>query len=177
MPRGAAFCLAATLAVVGPACALAEELGKITAFLDGNRRTWHTITFRQGEGDIATATFRQSGHLAELQFQGHPVPKFTSKDVLNIDVRFRGLYEPGAAPMSVDILYTPSGLSGPLWTSRGAPEPVEVQVLSFEIWGSFGQVTAIFSGQVCKRPRLFSKTDTTDCMRLNGLVETRLEVQ
>ena len=77
--------------------------------------------------------------------------------------------------MAVDILYTPNGLSGPLWTSRGAPTPPELQILSFEIWGETGDLTAIFSGQICKRPRLFSQTDTTDCKSLNGLIETRID--
>ena len=177
MPRLAAPLIAATLAVAVPTHACAEDLGRITAFLDGEERQWHTITFRQSDRDIATATFRQSGHLAELQIQGHPISEFTSKDVLSIDVRYRGLYSADAKPMAVDNLFTPGGLSGPLWTSRDAPEPAEVQILAFDIWGDVGELTAIFSGQICKKPRLFSQTNTTDCMRLNGLIETRVEVR
>ena len=157
--------------------ATAGELGLITAFLDGEERVWHTITMEQGGKTIATATLQQSPHLAELQIQGHPVPGFTSKEVLSIDARFSGQYVPGAAPMSVEILYTPNGLSGPLWTSRGAPEPPRLQIVELDIWGSVGRVVAVITGEICMRPRLFSRTDISDCKSLNGKVETRLEVR
>jgi len=169
--------LLAAVAVVLPCAGHTDELGQITAFMDGDQRTWHVITFEQSGRDFATATFRQSGHLAELQMQGHPVPEFTSKEVLSIDARFKGLYTPEAEPMSVDILYTPNGLSGPFWTSRGTQEQPDFEILSFDIWGDVGTLSALFSGQICKRQRLFSQTDTTDCIRVNGLVETRVEMR
>ena len=154
----------------------AEELGSITGFLDGKDRLWHTITLDQGGKRVATATLLQQGHFAELRIQGHPVPAFTSKEVISIDARFPVHYKAGDQPTSVEILYTPNGLSGPLWTSRDAPVPPRLEILELDAWGGVGSVLAVITGQVCKRPSLFSRTDTSDCKNLNGKIETRIEV-
>ncbi len=159
-----------------PWAAVAAELGQINAFLDGEERVWHTITMEQGDRQIATATWQQRPYLAELLLQGHPVPEFTSKEALSIDTSFGGQYASGNEPISVEILYTPNGLSGPLWTSRGAPVEARLQIIELEIWGGVGRLVAVITGQVCMRPRLFSQTDVTDCKMLNGKIETRLVV-
>ena len=157
--------------------AQAEELGRITAFLDGEERIWHTIGFEQGDGTVFTATFEQKPYLAELLLQGHPEPRFTSKDVLSVDVQFAGQYAAGDEPSAIEVLYTPNGLAGPLWTSRGALTPSRLDVIELDVWGSVGRLVAVVSGQVCKRPQLFSQTDVSDCMRLSGVIETRLDVK
>lgn len=155
----------------------AEELGQITAFLDGQTRIWHTITFPQGGRELSTATFLQKPFQAELLVQGHPVPEFTSKDVLSVDARYDGQYDEGDTPYSIEILYTPNGLSGPLWTSRDAPTSPRLEIVELEGWGEVGHLVAVVSGEICRRPRLFSRTDPTDCKRLNGKIETRLELR
>lgn len=114
-------------------------------------------------------------HRTELQLQGHPVPEFTSKDVFSIDVGYAGQYAPGAEPSSIEILYTPNGLSGPIWTSRGAPNAPRLQIVEFKVWGNVGQFIGVITGEVCERPRLFSRTNTANCKPLNGKIETRFE--
>jgi hypothetical protein len=166
-----------TLLALLPALAGAEELGRITAFLDGEERVWHTITFEQGGKSVSTATWEQKPYLAELVLQGHPVAAFTSKDVLSIDAQFRGQYADGDAPIAIEILYTPSGLAGPLWTSRDAPTSPRLQVVELEAWGRIGRLVAVITGEVCRRPRLFSRTDTTDCKSLSGKISTRLDLR
>lgn len=157
--------------------AIAEELGQLTAFIDGEERVWYTITFPQGGATVFTATLEQKQYQLELLVQGHPVQAFTSKDVLSVDARFSGTYQPGDEPLSVEILYTPNGLSGPLWTSRGASEAPRLQIVELNAWGGAGDVTAVVSGEICRRARLFSRTDSSDCKRVNGKIETRLEVR
>lgn len=160
-----------------PSIAMAEALGQITGFLDGKKRIWHTITMEQGGSQIATATFQQRAQVAELTLQGHPIPEFTSKEALSIDARFQGQYALGNEPTAVEILYTPNGLTGPFWTSRGALVEARLQIVELDAWGDIGRLVAVVSGEVCKRPRLFSRTDLTDCMSFTGKVETRFDAQ
>lgn len=154
-----------------------ESIGSFTIFIDGEKRTWHVITMMQSGERVATATLHRRGHLTELQLQAHPIPEFTSKDVLSIEIRFAGDYTPGDAPESIELLYTPNGLSGPLWTSRGAARVPELQIVEFDVWGKVGRLVAVISGEICVRPRLFSQTDTSDCKTLHGLIDTRLDVR
>ncbi len=155
----------------------AEELGRMTAYVDGEERIWYTITFPQAGNTVFTATLEQKPYQVELLLQGHPVRSFTSKDVLSVDARFSGTYAAGDEPLSVEILYTPNGLSGPLWTSRGAPEAPRLQIVELNAWGGAGDLVAIVSGEICRRARLFSQTDVSDCKRVSGKIETRLEVR
>ena len=157
-----------------PMGAAAETLGQITAFLDGDKRVWHTITMTQGGKEVATAAFAQRPAMAELTVQGHPIPEFTSKETLSIEAKFQGQYALGHEPLSVEILYTPHGLTGPFWTSRGAPVEPRLEIVEMTAWGEVGQLVAVVSGQICKRPRLFSRTDTNDCMTFSGKIETRI---
>lgn len=155
----------------------AEELGQVTAFVDGEERVWYTITFPQAGETVFTASLEQKPYQMELLIQGHPVRRFTSKEVLSVDARFAGTYEVGDAPLSVEILYTPNGLSGPLWTSRGAADAPRLQIIELTAWGGTGDLVAIVSGEICRRARLFSQTDRSDCKRVSGKIETRLEVR
>ena len=167
--------LAAILGLAGPAAA--EELGRMTAFLDGEEHVWYTITFPQAGETVYTATLERKPYQVELLLQGHPVPAFTSKDVLSVDARFSGDYALGDEPLSVEILYTPNGLSGPLWTSRGAATAPRLQIVELDAWGGAGHVVAVVSGEICRRARLFSRTDRSDCKRISGKIETRLDVR
>lgn len=155
----------------------ASELGRITATLDGEERTWYTITLTQGGTQLATASLTRQARVDELRIQGHPIPEFTSKEALSIDALFEGGYAPGDEPVSVELLYTPNGLSGPLWISRDAPTTPRLQVVELDVWGRVGRIVAVISGDLCKRPSLFSLTDTTDCKHLNGKIESRLDVR
>ena len=168
----------ALIAALGLAeTASAEELGQMTAYVDGEERVWYTITFPQGGDTVFTATLERKQYQVELLLQGHPVREFTSKEVLSVDARFSGDYEPGDDPLSVEILYTPNGLSGPLWTSRGAPEAPRLQIIELEAWGSTGHLVAVVSGEICRRARLFSQTDKSDCKAVSAKIETRLAVR
>lgn len=169
------FGLAAFMGLAGPA--YAEELGRMTAFLDGEERVWYTITFPQAGETVYTATLERKPYQVELLLQGHPVPAFTSKDALSVDARFPGDYTLGDDPLSVEILYTPNGLSGPLWTSRGAPTAPRLQIVELDAWGGAGHLVAVVSGEICRRARLFSRTDPSDCKRISGKIETRLDVR
>lgn len=149
-----------------------ETLGRMTAFLNGESMSWHLITFRQGGRLTSSASFRQNAHKAELILHGHAEPRFTSKGALTIEVRYEGIYEAGAEPIGMDILYLPEGMRGPIWTSNDAPEPPRIEFLAFDIWGDVGRLEAVFSGQLCLRRFIYSPTDTSQCMTLSGQVTT-----
>lgn len=167
--------LAVTLSFASPG--FADELGQMTAYIDGEERVWYTITFQQSGNPVYTATLERKQYQVELLLQGHPIRTFTSKEVLSVDARFAGDYAPGDAPLSVEILYTPNGLSGPLWTSRGAPTAPQLQIIDMQAWGGAGRVTAVVSGEICRRARLFSQTDRSDCKSVSGMIDTRLDVR
>lgn len=168
--RAAAVCLA----VLPGTLAHAETtLGKIRGFLDGDEVIWHTIVMDQGGKDVATAGFEQSPHYADLYLQGHLEPRFVSKGMLSIEVRYAGRFTPDAAPASVEIIFMPNGLGGQFFTTRGIAPPPVFQILDIGVWGTNGTIEAVFSGKLCaawmNRPR-----DPTDCKRLEGQIATRL---
>ena len=168
--------IAVALLAVFPLVSGAGELGRITAFLDGQERTWHTITMEQLGGDVATASLTLGARLTELQVQGHPEPRFSTDDMLSLEVRYLGPYAPDATPLSLDIMYMPDGMGGPFWTTRGAPVQPEIDILVLDVWGGFGRLQAVFSGRLCLRRIISSATDPTTCKQVSGLIDTRLVV-
>ncbi|MEP2138105.1 MAG: hypothetical protein ABJI41_01260, partial [Erythrobacter sp.] len=162
------------------ACAMAltqtaqadTSLGTMRAFIDGTEGVWHTITMPQGGRAVATASFEQSGQHADFYFQGHVEPRFISKGMLSVEVRYAGQFDQAADPISVEIIYMPNGLGGQFFTTRGSdPEPL-FQIVDISVWGEAGEITAAFSGKLCaawmNRPR-----DLTDCKTLSGQVSSR----
>lgn len=165
----------AAVLVVGSA-AHGEVLGWIEADLGGKEMSWHTITVARTDGDIATASLRLGPRLTEFQIQGHRTAAFTSRDVLSLDLRYPVPFELGAPPVAIDILYMPEGMGGPFWTSAGAGMAPVVQLLSLDVWGSYGRVEALFAGELCLRPIISSATDPDTCRDLTGRIETELLV-
>jgi len=168
--------LAGALAALSCAAA-ADDLGRITAFLDGESMTWHTITMQQGDKSVATASFEQGARLAELYIQGHPEPRFSTRDMFSIEVRYQGTYVPGATPMSVDVMHIPEGMGGPFWTSRGATAPATIDIVELDVWGNFGRMTASFEAELCFREIISSATDPSKCRAVTGVIETELFVE
>ncbi|MGR3795449.1 hypothetical protein [Vannielia sp. SX4] len=154
----------------------AEGLGRITAYIAGEAEEWHTITMEQGGRKVATASFEQGARLTELRVQGHPEPRFTSRDVFSVDVRFEGPFAPGAEPLSVDVMHVPEGMGGPFWTSRGAAKPARIDIVELEVYGSYGRLVATFEAELCFRPIISSATDTGNCRPVTGVIETEIAV-
>ncbi|SIN82534.1 hypothetical protein [Vannielia litorea] len=165
--------LAAALAVL-PLPARAETLGRITAYLGGESLTWHTIDVTLGARRMVTASFEQGARLTELRIQGHPEPRFTTRDVFSVDVRYLGAYAPGAVPLSVDVIHLPQGMGGPFWTSRGAGRPATVEVVELRVWGNYGRLVASFEAELCYRPMISAATDPQNCRPVTGVIETEL---
>lgn len=166
------FCLLATLQL-----AHGGALGQIDAFIDGERHIWRTITLEQSGETISTARFHQSARMAELYLQAHPEPRFTTHDVISLEVRYLGQYSPKAEPMDVEILYMPNGMGGPFWTSRGAPLSATIDVIDFDIWGDVGKITVAFSGEICHRAKISAVPDPTNCKTVSGVAETELSAR
>jgi len=176
MPPISRTILAVALIAV-PGAVRAEELGRITAYLNGASTTWHTVTMQQGGRRVATASFAQGARLSELHVQGHPEPRFTTRDVFSVEVRYLGRYAPGAVPLSVDVMHMPDGMGGPFWTSRGAGTEPTVEINALEVWGNYGRLTAHFTAELCFLRIISSATDPENCRAVTGLIETELSVE
>ncbi|EBA09355.1 hypothetical protein [Sagittula stellata] len=161
----------------GPLPACAEELGVMTARVDGAPMEWRLYAFDRSGGQIATAAFRQDQWLAELQLQGHVEPDFSSADVMSLTVRFPGWYAPGVAPMSVDILYVPERLGGPFWTSRGARQGPSVEIVRFDVMGRMGEIDLAFAGKLCRKAYLSAPVDLGNCVEVLGRVVSRVVME
>jgi hypothetical protein len=169
---------AAVLGLVLAGSAAAEGLGRITAFVEGEARTWHTVTHEQRGRRVATASYSQGQRLAELAVQGHPVPRFTVENVLSVEARYLGPVAPGALPLSVDVTLAPEGLGGPFWTTRGAGEgAAELEIVTFDLLGRYGRLEAIFTARLCYRRSISYATDGARCRAVTGLIETELFVE
>lgn len=149
----------------------------MTAFVDGAPMGWHLITFEKGGEVTASASFRQTPHKAELILHGHAGERFASKGGLSIEVRYGGIYDAGAEPIGLDILYLPEGLRGPIWTSNDANTAPSIEIIAFDVWGNVGHVEAVFQAELCLRRYIYSPTDTTRCKTLSGQVATDLVVE
>ncbi|WP_425098629.1 hypothetical protein [Tropicibacter sp. S64] len=174
--RVAGLALLAVLALIAPP-GRAEELGVMTARLDGVPHAWRIYALDRPGGRIVTAGFRQSQWLAELQVQGYTEPTFAGADGMAVTVRFSGWYEPGMEPLSVDILHTPDGMGGPFWTSRGTSRPARVEIVRFDVLGSVGEIELAFTGELCRKPSLSAAVDFGTCVEVLGVVETRVSME
>lgn len=169
--------LTLALVALAPGAAGAEALGGMHALIGGEAHEWHTILTEKAGKPLSTATFRQGPVRADLMLQGHPEEDFTTHDVLSVDVVFPGIYEPGTEPQSVRMLYMPDSIGGPFWTTDGAPEPAQFEVISFDIWGNRGRIEAVFAAELCLDPRLSAKSDPENCRTLTGYVATDVVVE
>ena len=152
-----------------------ESLGRIRAFLNGEELIWHTIVMEQGGKGVATAGFEQTAHYADLYIQGHLEPRFVSKGMLSVEVRYSGQFDPTDEPMAVEIIYMPNGLGGQFFTTRGS-EPPQFEIIDFDAWGGRGTIIAAFSGELCAA-WMNRRRDPTDCRMISGQVTSRMFVE
>lgn len=169
--RMLAFC-AATL-VAGAAGA--DELGIIEADFGGEARVWHTISLEQGGEFHASAEYRKHSGFTMLNVQGHPEPKFTTSDVLSVNLMWMGDPNPGTAPMTVEVMFMPEGMKGPYWISADAPEAAEADLV-VEADGDRGRVSGTFRAMLCRQSDMSTPPDTNDCKTISGTVDSGLLV-
>lgn len=160
-----------------PLCALADEVGQVTATLGGEERTWYAISVKRGEETASTASLKNSKRLSSLTIQAHPEPRFTTSDVLSLDADWFGLAAAGKAPTTVEILYLPQGMSNPFYTT----DQVETRpVMTFDtlaIDGETGQTAGSFTARLCRVAKLYEAPDTSDCLDLEGRFDTQLRIR
>ena len=162
--------------LLAPSASLAQAedaIGYIRAFFDGQERSWHTIMMPQGGRQIPTASFKQSADFAKLYVQGHVEPRFVSKGMLSLDVRFDGQFSPGDAAADVEIMYLPNGMVGRFYTSRGTEPPPTVDIVEFSQWGGLGEVVGVFSGTLCPTWQTRDAGEAV-CRNVSGQFTTRL---
>ncbi len=155
----------------------AQEFGRIEASLNGEARTWYTLSLSDGERTDASATFSTGKLTSDLHLQAHPRPSFTTSDMLSIDLMFRGDYQPGDAPMDVEIMYLPSGMRPPFWTSARTGTPVSVAFEELAVDGDSGRAVGTFSATLCRTEVISDDPDTGQCQPIEGRFDTRLLVE
>ncbi|MBF9030455.1 hypothetical protein HKCCE3408_08615 [Rhodobacterales bacterium HKCCE3408] len=171
------FCAITLGAALSCAAAGAEEFGTIETTYAGEGRTWFTISMVQDGETLASADLSEGRMgLVNLHLQGHPRPTFTSSDVLSIDATFMGEVAAGAEPMTLEIMYLPEGMSGPIWTSQDAPTPpmIVLETLETAEAGQVGSVAATFAGEVCFRASMREEPDPTNCNTIEGRIDSQL---
>lgn len=172
-----------TVVIVAATClctaipATAEEFGRIEATLNGEARTWYTLTMARGEQAHASATFSTSRFSSDLHLQGHPRPSFTSTDVLSIDLMYRGEYQSGAAPMEAEIMYLPTGMRPPFWTSNQTGTPVSVTFEELTLDGDTGRAVGAFTATLCMTEVITDNPDTSQCQPIEGRFDTQVMIE
>lgn len=169
------FAAAAWLCVAIPASA--DEFGRIEATLNGEARTWYTLTLTLGGQTDASATFSTGSLTSDLHMQAHPRPSFTTTDVLSIDLMYRGAYQPGADPMDVEIMYMPTGMRPPFWTSSSTGTPVSVTFDELSLDSDVGHATGTFSATLCIVEALGADPDTSQCQPIEGRFDTKVMIE
>lgn len=163
------------LCVAGPAAA--EEFGRIEATLNGEVRTWYTIALSRGGARDASATFSAGRFTSDLHLQGHPRASFTTTDVLSIDVMYQGEYRPGAAPIGASVMYMPTGMTPPFWTSEGTDTPVSVAFEELTLDGGAGRAVGTFSATLCLVEAIAGDPDSGRCQPIEGRFDTGILVE
>lgn len=164
------------VALVAPVAGFGEEMGTISGELGGEARSWHTISMEQGGELHSSAELARQNMFTMLHLQAHPEARFTTKDVLNIDLMWMGDPKPGAAPASVDVMHMPTGMQGPYWTSQDAPEAAQAD-FTIERDGDRGRVSGTFRATLCRQDSPGAAPDTGDCKAISGTVESGLLVR
>lgn len=169
------------LALAASAPAQAEEFGRIDATLNGDARTWYTITLQQGGQRDASATFssRRIGFSSssDLHIQGHPRPSFTTSDVLSIDLTTVGDIEPGTVADGVEVMYMPTGMRPPFWTSGEGAGSASVSFETLTLDGEIGRAVGTFQTTVCIKETLMADADPTRCQDIAGRFDTQVLIE
>lgn len=109
--------------------------------------------------------------------QGHPQPSFTSTDVLSIDLMYRGEYQPGAAPMEAEVMFLPTGMRPPYWTSNHTETDVSVTFDELALDGDIGRAVGTFTAKLCKTEVITGAPDTSQCQQVEGRFDTRVLIE
>jgi hypothetical protein len=161
----AIVCLVATSAA-------ADQLGSIVAKYDGEPKEWFTMSMESNGGVIGSATFREGKLTDDLHIQGLPGLRFTSKDVLSIDVGFIKPFTENSKPVVAEITHLPEGISGAIWTSERVPEQVDIQFDTLD--PESGRATGSFEAKLCLAATIGAEPDTSNCRAIKGTFDTEL---
>lgn len=161
--------------------ASAEEFGRIEAKVNGEARIWYTVALQRGGKTDATATFgtRRVGfaNTWSLQIQGHPRPSFTSNDVLSINLFSTGEVEPGTFTTGTEVMYLPTGMRPPIWTSGEGEGNASISFDVLAPEGEIGRAAGTFSSKVCIQETMTSEPDPTRCQQIAGRFDTQVLIE
>lgn len=160
-----------------PISAIADEIGTVTATLDGQERQWFTISLDLGNGQEMSVRFKNDDRLTDFALQAHPEPQFTSTDILTINVSYFGPYAEGKAPVDVEITHAPDGLTSPVWTSARMSSTPLLEFDVLDLSSDPGHATGSFSAELCLAAGLLEDPDPDNCKPISGSFDTDLMVR
>lgn len=168
--------LLAALALL-PLSAVAEEIGRITATLNGEQHTWYALAASTEHKHGATATLRDSDHISDLSINGQSALELSNRRRLALVFSYDGPFAPDKPFRKVEVLYVVDGFSEPFYTNHETAVPTVAQIDSFRRSGGRAHVTGRITAKICKTRQLYSPTDPDDCLDLDGTFDTALALQ
>lgn len=160
-----------------PSAVFADQIGEVSATFDGSERQWYTLERTVGEQTAASASFRNTKRLSSLNIQAHPEPRFSNVGVLSISASWFGTFELGKAPVSVEVLYLPEGMSNPFYTSDQVTDGATLAIESINLDEGSGHITGRFTAKLCHVTELYEAPDMGDCKDIDGAFDTKLQVR
>lgn len=158
-----------SLAMAGPAAAN-ETIGSMEAAIDGEMRTWRTLSV-PSEG-TATAQFRDLGGVTSVSVQGHPEEGPVMSDVLSFEATLMG-EGAGASVISATVSHFPGGMSEPFFVSDESGVAPTIEWTRLEV-SDGGMAEGRFSATLCRRASMFAEIDLGDCRDVEGTFSTQL---
>lgn len=155
-----------------PSLASAEQFGTVSFTMDGVEQEWFTISEGTGEDMAASASLKSGERLSNLSIQAHPAPKFSSKNVLDIDLTFFGANAPDKAPNFVDVIYTTNGMRAPFYSNKGSAVAPTATVEFTDEAGNLARIKGTFTATLCLAKDLYGDVDTSDCRDVSGSFDT-----
>lgn len=146
-----------------------EEVGKVTAIIDGQTQSWATL---QAAPDEMTASLSVEKTFVQLSLSGHDPAGSLMQNMLS----FSGLWLKdkvlGAEAMEPTIMLVPQSMTDPFWSSDEAPEPAQLILTVMDETATGYHLEGNFSGQVCLRTNFMTPPDLTQCKSVSGSFST-----
>lgn len=149
----------------------AEEMGRVSATLNGEEHIWYTLP--STDGQPASASLR-TGHISDLSINSFSSLEPSNIRRLAIVISYNGPYSADATPRSIELLYVVDGFDQPIYTNYETFPATTVTIEEFEQGGKVGHIKGTFSGKICAATSLYRPTDPEDCFDVEGRFDTDL---
>jgi len=164
--QGATGATAAAIAVVllvltaDPADAQ-EDIGTITATIDGEMFEWSTLAGGNTGEDYNTG-LRDFGGVFDVSLMGFQPGTVSMRGALQISF---AMMSDSTAPVDASVIHLPEG-GRQTWMSPDSEAPVSID--HWEVTASGAEVRGRIAGQLCFKESLFAEPDLERCKAIEG---------